>query len=286
MWGVNQSRSRAVLLLGGGIIIVVAMMLLLIAPSAGHGKFKPSIVWQQASVDVAVAPNETQDVLVAFTALKNVTDAIVRMDGAISSVASVTPRTFKKIKKGQTTSVTMHIAVPSGTPFGRIEGRLQIFERGHATLAKPLPVRLTIGRLFEDSELNVSMFVLSEFQVDELQSNRPDFLRGKIFMIPGDMPNLSLAVYDNLGVLPVDTWYDTVLRDEEYSVRDSTQQSLRATSVSGFPALEVRSDILGHTYLRTLVVVGNRVYGFETTAPDYVEIPSSYYSMLETVSFE
>jgi len=123
-----------------------------------------------------------------------------------------------------------------------------------------------------------SFFVISDYQ-----NVRPGFIRGKKFKIlDEDMPHLSIPVYGNPSLLPMEEWYTTTLADKEFAYPDSSTRSITQTTVDGVSSLEVRSNFLEHTMLRTFVPKGDKVFALETFAPDTVEIPDLYFLMLET----
>jgi hypothetical protein len=269
----------------GYIAIALTFCVIVLIPSLSPAA--PTIAWNPESIEETISPGESKTITVSFTSSKDVENAEIRIVPELEPYIQTQPASFSKISKGQTVNIDITISANQEAELGSFEGCVQIKAKykNKKTYAKPLPMVVNIGQLFQDEEYNYQVRHNSVFEISEFQNIRPGFIQGKLFTIPNDMPNLSISVYENPSLLPMESWYATMLMDREYAFSDSSSRIITQVLVNGIQSLQVRSNLLGYIKLRTFIPYEDKIFGLETTVPDDVDVPESYFLMLETFSF-
>jgi len=264
--------------------LILAVILLTSLPVLAD----PKIKWTPTQVSETLSPNESKSVSVSFNSSENINNIAVWVVPELQPFLHVEPSAIPSVIAGATVTVTLIIAPAANAPLGTFDGTIHLKSTGKSskTFAKPLPITLQVGQLFQNEQSGYEIrLYYPNFEIGDLQSARPEFIQGDLFMIPNDVPNLSISVYGNQAHLPIEEWYTTTLADKEYTFPDSGTRSITQTVVNGISSLQVRSNLLGYIKLRTFVPHEDKVFGLETTVPDDIEVPESYFLMLETFSF-
>jgi len=99
--------------------------------------------WTPGSIAFSMNPSGRQDIPVTFTTSVALTNVTVTVVPELRSIVSVSPTTFATLSVGQTATVTLTVAPSASESLRLVEGTVRIVV-GTSTIAKPLPIKLTL----------------------------------------------------------------------------------------------------------------------------------------------
>jgi hypothetical protein len=107
----------------------------------------PKITWSQPSLVEFSLPSSTRDLTVTFQSNRNISNAEVFVTPSLTSVLSVSPRTFSQIRANQQNQLTIRMTAPSQSQL-KFDGTIHVRSRSGppATYAEPLPSTVVIHK--------------------------------------------------------------------------------------------------------------------------------------------
>ena len=122
-------------------------------------------------------------------------------------------------------------------------------------------------KTYRNEEYGFEFNYPNDFQKDSLNFLRPNFLKGEILSVLGDMPNLSVEIYSNPSNLGIQDWYLQTLSNKEYTVSDSASRRSTLIVVDGQDAIRLDSVVFNFLKRRVYISLGKYVVGLETSVP-------------------
>lgn len=113
--------------------------------SAGAGT---AITWNPDTIVIEQKQGTTSKLLVVITSSRDIDGAVVRIAPELLPWINVTPGTIESLNSGDSLKLTLLVRIPDDDPSGTYGGTIQLKEQSggkpRGTLAKPLPVILSI----------------------------------------------------------------------------------------------------------------------------------------------
>jgi hypothetical protein len=128
------------------LVLGVFCMATLLYPAA-PGCADSGLTWTPAFMSTTITPGESHQLAVAFTASHDLGYSVVRVASELHPFVQVEPQVIASVSRGKIVHLTVTIAVPVGTPPGRVEGAIRLFSEvqlgvkggGIKVLGWPLP---------------------------------------------------------------------------------------------------------------------------------------------------
>ncbi len=138
---------------------------------------------------------------------------------------------------------------------------------------------------YHNDQYNFTVLFPSNLDTLETSIKQPNVLNNRNFqnLGNGEGLNVSITVYDNSDQLPISDWYNEILSDKEYTLKDSGLRVSHEVLVNGVAALQLESVLMGTRFIRTFVPNGTSIIGIRTSVPDTVEIPAMYFQILNSL---
>jgi hypothetical protein len=194
----------------------------------------------------------------------------------------VTPAAFASVTKGLPYTITLTFAAPADAALEVLDGVIQVREEKR-NLAKPLPVTLSVSRAYRDPTYGVAINIPFDFVQSTTTLDQPTIVTHTVLAARGGTPGIYLSIYENSSLLKVSDWYEIYLANKEFTVADSGTRTMRQVNVASKAALEIRSNVMGITMIRTFVPHGTAVIGVSTWVPDFLPIPESYFASVDSI---
>ncbi len=138
---------------------------------------------------------------------------------------------------------------------------------------------------YHNDQYNFTVLFPSNLDTLETSIKQPNVLNNRNFQNLGNDGGVifSITVYDNSDQLPISDWYNEILSDKEYTLKDSGLRVSHEVLVNGVAALQLESVLMGTRFIRTFVPNGTSIIGIRTSLPDTVEIPAMYFQILNSL---
>lgn len=105
---------------------------------------EPKITWEPKSLHNKVQLGSSSTTIVEFIPESDASNVVVNVVPELSPYVQVSPSSFSSLKKGNVYALNIKINIPSNATIEAVEGTIQL-KQGKRTIAKPLPIALTIS---------------------------------------------------------------------------------------------------------------------------------------------
>lgn len=122
MFTQRQRSGRA-----GGMIIIGLLGIAVLLCLNARELTAQDLTWTPGSEAVTLAPGESLSLAVSFSATRHFGDGMVRVDSKLQPFVQVQPVSVSGIGRGETTPLTVTIAVPAHARPGHIKGVIRLF---------------------------------------------------------------------------------------------------------------------------------------------------------------
>lgn len=109
----------------------------------GVGGTGNAIAWTPGAIAFSVNPGGKQDIPVTFTSTAALSNVTVTVVPELKNIVSVSPASFATLAAGQQATVTLTVRPNASESLRLVEGTIRLVS-GTSTVAKPLPVKLTL----------------------------------------------------------------------------------------------------------------------------------------------
>jgi hypothetical protein len=137
---------------------------------------------------------------------------------------------------------------------------------------------------YTDRIVGISFLYPSSLLLSSTSSTRPNAINSVSLSDATFQSTILITEYNNFSAMPVQNWFDQVLRGNEYSGSfnggGDAVTSVQSTSCSGSPGLLVRGDVFGYQVTRLFCTAAKSIVEFESSAADGDESPDGIVLLL------